>query len=134
MEKFDIKQLTKLYYSIGEVARIFDINPSLIRFWEKEFNLVLPKKNSKGSRIFTPKEIEKFNKIYNLVKIQGYTHEGAKRVLREKTIENKENFVPTTTTQEKSAEQNALPIVDKEEIISRLEAIKLRLLEVKNRQ
>ena len=62
------KQLTKLYYTIGEVAVMFDVNPSLIRFWEKEFTIIQPKKNKKGNRLFTPKDILNFNKIYHLVK------------------------------------------------------------------
>jgi len=78
------KQLTKLYYTIGEVAVMFEVNPSLIRFWEKEFTIIQPKKNKKGNRLFTPKDILNFNKIYNLVKKQGFTLEGAKNALKSK--------------------------------------------------
>ncbi len=80
----DSKQLTKLYYSIGEVASLFNVNPSLIRFWEKEFSTIQPKKSKKGNRLFTVKDIENFNKIYHLVKTNGYTLEGAKKALKEK--------------------------------------------------
>ena len=82
------KQLTKLYYTIGEVAVMFDVNPSLIRFWEKEFTIIQPKKNKKGNRLFTPKDIINFNKIYHLVKKQGFTLEGAKNALK-----NKSNYI-----------------------------------------
>ena len=72
MNKIDINTLTKLYYTIGEVSSLFNVNSSLIRFWEKEFSIIQPKKNKKGNRLFTPKDIENFNKIYNLVKTKYY--------------------------------------------------------------
>lgn len=71
----------KLYYSIGEVAKAFDVNASLIRFWEKEFDIIQPKKNKKGNRLFTPKDIESFKTIYYLVKVKGHTLDGAKQSL-----------------------------------------------------
>ena len=74
----------KLYYSIGEVAKMYDVNTSLIRFWEKEFDIIKPKKNKKGNRLFTPSDIENFNKIYDLVKVKGFTLDGAKKELKEK--------------------------------------------------
>lgn len=73
----------KLYYSIGEVAKAFDVNASLIRFWEKEFDVISPKRNKKGNRFFTPQDIKNFKLIYHLVKERGYTLEGAKQVLDE---------------------------------------------------
>jgi DNA-binding transcriptional MerR regulator len=112
----DIKELSKLYYTIGEVASMFDVNRSLIRFWEKEFTIIQPKKNKKGNRLFTPKDIENFNKIYNLVKIQGFTLEGAKKELKKKSL-------PTETTLE------TIPI---EQILSKLEKIKENLLKLKH--
>lgn len=74
----------KLYYSIGEVAKIYNVNTSLIRFWEKEFDIIKPKKNKKGNRLFTPKDLDNFNKIYELVKIEGFTLDGAKKALKNK--------------------------------------------------
>ncbi len=81
----DTHNLQKLYYSIGEVASMFDVNASLIRFWEKEFDLIQPKKNKKGNRLFTVRDIANFNKIYQLVKVKGYTLEGAKNELKGKS-------------------------------------------------
>ena len=78
-------EITKLYYSIGEVSEMFDVNASLIRFWEKEFSIIKPKKNKKGNRLFTAKDIENLRKIYDLVKVQGFTLEGAKAQLKNKT-------------------------------------------------
>ncbi len=73
----------KLYYSIGEVAVAFSVNTSLIRFWEKEFDVLQPKKNAKGNRKFTPKDIKNLELIYHLVKERGFTLEGAKTHLKE---------------------------------------------------
>ena len=66
----------KLYYSIGEVARIFDVNTSLIRFWENEFDIIKPQRNKKGNRLFTRADVDNFHLIYNLVKERGYTIQG----------------------------------------------------------
>ena len=74
----------KLYYSIGEVAKAFDVNASLIRFWEKEFEIIQPKKNKKGNRLFTKNDIECFKNIYYLVKVKGYTLDGAKQAIGKK--------------------------------------------------
>ncbi len=87
------KPIKKLYYSIGEVATMFDVNNSLIRFWEKEFSIIKPKKNKKGNRYFTEKDIDNFKIIFHLVKERGYTLDGAKKKLRENkedTIQNVE--------------------------------------------
>lgn len=72
----------KLYYSIGEVAEAFGVKPSLIRFWEKEFQLISPKKTQSGTRKFSAKDIEKFELIYSLVKERGFTLDGAKKQLK----------------------------------------------------
>ena len=77
------KSIKKVYYSIGEVADLFNVNKSLIRFWEKEFSIIRPKKNKKGNRFFTKKDIENFKIIFHLVKERGYTLAGAKKKLRE---------------------------------------------------
>jgi DNA-binding transcriptional MerR regulator len=69
----------KLYYSIGEVSEAFDVNPSLIRFWEKEFEHLTPKKNARGTRKFTARDIDKIELIHYLVKERGFTLEGAKK-------------------------------------------------------
>lgn len=76
------KEIEKLYYSIGEVAEIFNVAPSLIRFWESEFDLIKPKKNRKGNRQFTKEDIDSVRTIYHLVKEKGFTLQGAKEMLR----------------------------------------------------
>lgn len=76
------KEIEKLYYSIGEVAEIFTVAPSLIRFWESEFDIIKPKKNRKGNRQFTKEDIDNVRTIYHLVKEKGFTLQGAKEMLR----------------------------------------------------
>jgi DNA-binding transcriptional MerR regulator len=85
------KPAEKLFYKIGEVAEIFKVNVSLIRFWEKEFDILKPKKNKKGNRLFTKKDVDNLTIIYHLVKERGFTLEGAKQKLKENkndTIDN----------------------------------------------
>jgi DNA-binding transcriptional MerR regulator len=72
----------KLFYTIGEVADMFKVNASLVRFWEKEFDIIKPNKNKKGNRLFTKKDIGSFRIIYHLVKEKGFTLQGAKDKLK----------------------------------------------------
>ena len=75
------KEPERLYYSIGEIAEMFKVNTSLIRFWENEFEILQPKKNKKGNRLFTPEDLKNLKIIFHLVKERGYTLEGAKKKL-----------------------------------------------------
>ena len=100
----------KRYYKIGEVAKAFNVNTSLIRFWEKEFEVLKPKKNAKGNRLFTQEDIKNFKLIFNLVKERGFTLEGAKQKLR----------------------KNPESIFNNHEIITRLEAVRSELQKIKN--
>lgn len=99
----------KRYYGIGEVAKAFKVNASLIRFWEKEFDILKPKKNAKGNRKFTPEDIKNLKFIYHLVKERGFTLEGAKTHLKE----------------------NKKQALDQFEIIDKLESIKAQLVKIK---
>ena len=72
----------KIYYSMGEVAEMFDVRPSLIRHWESQFACLKPHKNQKGNRMFTEADIEKLKQIYHLVKERGMTLKGAAQVMR----------------------------------------------------
>ena len=103
-------QPDKRYYSIGELAKAFDVNTSLIRFWDSEFDILKPKKNAKGNRMFTPEDVKNLKLIYHLVKERGFTLEGAITHLKE--------------GQKKT--------MDKFEIISKLEGIKEKLVTIKN--
>lgn len=75
-------KVEKVYYRIGEVARMFNVSTSLIRFWEKEFDVLKPHKNKKGNRLFTARDVKNLHIIYNLVKVQGYTLQGAREALK----------------------------------------------------
>ncbi|MCH4821900.1 MerR family transcriptional regulator [Gramella lutea] len=100
----------KRYYGIGEVAEAFKVNTSLIRFWEKEFDVIKPKKNAKGNRKFTPEDIKNLELIFHLVKERGFTLEGAKTHLKEERHKTLSNF----------------------EIIRKLESVKAELINLKN--
>lgn len=80
---FQNKENQKIFYKIGEVAKELNVNVSLIRFWEKEFDILNPKKNKKGNRLFTQKDFDYLKIIYHLVKERGFTLDGAKKRLKE---------------------------------------------------
>jgi len=100
----------KRYYGIGEVAKAFGVNTSLIRFWEKEFDVLQPKKNAKGNRKFTPQDIKNLQLIFHLVKERGFTLDGAKTHLKEEKQKTLTNF----------------------DIIQKLERVKTELIKIKN--
>ena len=77
------KEIEKLYFTIGEVAQMFNVNTSHIRFWSKEFEVIRPATNKKGNRLYTQSDIENFKKIYHLVKEKGFTLKGAKSELKD---------------------------------------------------
>ena len=91
MEK-ESGKIEKLYYTIGEVAYMFNVNTSLIRYWEKEFSILKPKKNKKGNRLFTKKDIDNLHLIFHLVKEKGMTLNGAKLKLKENKADTVNNF------------------------------------------
>jgi DNA-binding transcriptional MerR regulator len=76
------KKIEKMYFTIGEVAGLFGVNTSLIRFWESEFEIIQPHRNKKGNRLFTRNDLDNFHLIFNLVKERGYTLQGAKEKLK----------------------------------------------------
>lgn len=105
------KEIEKIYYSIGEVAEMFNVAPSLIRFWESEFEIIQPKKNRKGNRQFTKEDIENVRTIYHLVKEKGFTLQGAKEMLK----------------------NDSQAVKDKMEVIDSLRRIRHFLTEVRDR-
>lgn len=72
-----------MFFSMGEVSEMFDVNPSLIRFWEKRFDVLKPRKNAKGNRLFTPEDVENLKLIYHLVKEKGMTLAGAEKYIKD---------------------------------------------------
>jgi DNA-binding transcriptional MerR regulator len=85
------RDINKLYYTMGEVTEMFNVNPSQIRFYEREFEILKPKKNKKGNRLFSSEDIENLKVIFHLVKEKGYTLQGAKEYLKGNKSEIKEN-------------------------------------------
>ena len=83
----DLQNDTKLFYSIKEVAKHFDVNESLLRFWEKEFDEINPRKTEKNVRQYTKKDVEQIQLVYFLVKEKGMTLEGARQTLKIKKDE-----------------------------------------------
>lgn len=77
------KHSRKMFFSMGEVSEMFDVNPSLIRFWEKRFDVLKPHKNAKGNRLFTPEDVENLKLIYHLVKEKGMTLSGAEKYIKD---------------------------------------------------
>lgn len=77
----------KLYYSMGEVTEMFDVEPSLIRYWCSQFSCLRPKRNAKGNRLFTPQDIERLKRIHHLLKEKKMTIEGAQKAMRKRNIE-----------------------------------------------
>lgn len=100
----------KLYYSINEVAQIFNVNASLLRFWEKEFTVIKPRKNAKGTRFYTKEDIDNIRLIYFLVKEKGMTLDGARKKIKENKKGSMKNL----------------------EIVTLLNDIKKQLQEIKN--
>lgn len=98
-----------MFYPIGEVAKMFDVNTSLIRYWENEFDIIKPKKNKKGNRLFTQTDLENLKVIYHLVKERGFTLDGAKKKLKE----------------------NKQDVINEQEIIDHLNQVKSFLLDLK---
>jgi DNA-binding transcriptional MerR regulator len=94
------KIIEKRYYSIAEVAKMFNVNKSLLRFWETEFDEIKPKKSNTGNRLYTQKEIEKLKIIYSLVKEKGFTLDGAKAKMKEpmsEDLESKDKVIESLT-------------------------------------
>jgi len=85
------REISKMYYTMGEVAILFDVNQSLIRFYEKEFDILQPKKNKKGNRYFTPEDIENLKIIFHLIRDKGYTLNGAREYLKNNMTGSKDN-------------------------------------------
>lgn len=104
------EQTARLYYSIGDVAKMFGVNPSLIRFWEKKFDIIKPHKNKKGDRQFTQADVDHFHLIFHLVKEKKMTLDGARLQLKEQREETERTF----------------------EVVKRLKEIKQELLSIKN--
>jgi len=104
------KEIEKKYYSIGEVADMFDVATSLIRYWEGEFDIIRPKKDKKGNRRFTKEDIAQIRLIYHLVKEKGYTLQGAQEIIK----------------------QDRHQVAEKAQMVSKLKEIRHFLIEIRD--
>ena len=92
MPPYKEKEIKKLFYSIGEVSKILNVNVSLIRFWDNEFDIIKPKKNKKGNRLFSENDLKNIKIIHHLLKNNGFTIKGAKKVLKSKKNDLQKNI------------------------------------------
>ena len=109
--KLEEPEIAKLYYGIGEVAEKLNVNSSLIRFWEKEFKEIRPKKSKSGKRYFTQADILLLQKIHRLVKEEGYTLQGARDAL---SIPTDKKFNPTEIRKKLESIRKELLLIEKD--------------------
>lgn len=114
MSESQKEQTEKLFYSIGEVSEMFELNASTLRFWEKEFDFLRPTKNKKGNRLFTQKDIDNIARIVELVKNKGYTIQGAREQFKTAGIES-------------------VPINNAAEVIARLQQVRNKLIDLRDK-
>jgi len=88
----NVDEPSKLYHSIGEVSEMFGVKASLIRFWEKEFDIIKPRKNAKGNRLFTQQDIDNIALIHHYVKERRLTLEGARQKIKQNRDDAEHTF------------------------------------------
>ena len=104
-----------MYYTMGEVSAMFDVNQSLLRFYEKEFDILQPKKNKKGNRYFTPEDIENLKIIFHLIRDKGYTINGAREHLKK----NMESLITWNPILGYSEEELEIPVVQRHFLLTK---------------
>jgi len=138
------KEIEKIYYTIGEVAEMFQVNTSHIRFWSNEFDVIKPSTNKKGNRLYTQSDIENLKKIYHLVKEKGFTLKGAKVELKKAAAAakaapepqaapvqavNQPNLFDQPSVEIRAEESNEVNFVDKIAVLNSLQKMRAALLE-----
>lgn len=128
--------IQKRYHSISEVAKMLDVNPSLLRFWEKQFKQIQPKTNARGKRAYRQEDIDVIRRIYDLVKVQGLTLEGARKALTARKGEAKERGAQAASAAQTANEAaipavNPLEVANREAAVARLKKVRQRLLEAR---
>ena len=125
----------KRYFSISEVAEMLEVKPSLLRFWEKQFKQIAPKTNARGKRAYKQEDIDIIRRIYDLVKVQGLTLEGARKSLVARKGEAKERGVQAMMATQPSAPaasaQTQANAASQEEAVAKLKKIRQTLLEAR---
>ena len=127
--------IQKRYFSISEVAKMLDVKPSLLRFWEKEFKEISPKTNARGKRAYKQDDIDVIRRIYDLVKVQGLTLAGARKALRSRKGESSERGKAAAQAVQ-AAKAAPAPIADdrseeRAQAVAKLKQIRQKLLEAR---
>lgn len=127
--------IQKRYFSISEVAKMLDVKPSLLRFWEKEFKQIQPKTNARGKRAYKQDDIDVIRRIYDLVKVQGLTLEGARKALTSRKGEASERgkaaALAAQAAQQSSSVASDAKIKERDEAVAKLKRIRQKLLEAR---
>ena len=127
--------IQKRYFSISEVAKLLDVKPSLLRFWEKEFKQIQPKTNARGKRAYKQEDIDAIRRIYGLVKVQGLTLEGARKALKARKGESSERgkaaAQAAAQAKQASAATPSPDVQTREEAVMKLKQIRRKLLEAR---
>ena len=127
------QSIQKRYFSISEVAKLLDVKPSLLRFWEKEFKQIQPKTNARGKRAYKQEDIDIIRRIYDLVKVQGLTLEGARKALTSRKGEASERgkALAAPAAQQSPAQTAQAKSPERAEAIAKLKRIRQKLLEAR---
>ncbi len=127
--------IQKRYFSISEVAKMLDVKPSLLRFWEKEFKQIQPKTNARGKRAYKQDDIDVIRRIYDLVKVQGLTLEGARKALTSRKGEASERgkaaALAAQAAQQSSSVAADAKVKERDEAVAKLKRIRQKLLEAR---
>lgn len=127
--------IQKRYFSISEVAKMLDVKPSLLRFWEKEFKQIQPKTNARGKRAYKKDDIDVIRRIYDLVKVQGLTLEGARKALTSRKGEASERgkaaALAAQAAQQSSSVASDAKVKERDEAVAKLKRIRQKLLEAR---
>ncbi len=127
--------IQKRYFSISEVAKLLDVKPSLLRFWEREFKQIQPKTNARGKRAYKQEDIDVIRRIYDLVKVQGLTLEGARKALTSRKGEVSERgkaaALAAIAAQHSKVEAQKAEVAERAEAVAKLKRIRQKLLEAR---
>ena len=117
MQEPKLTELVKLYYRIGEVAKIVGVQPHVLRYWETEFRSIRPQKSSKGQRVYSRKDVERLMQVKNLLKNEGFTIAGARRQLHQRRSSGEGAFVSPPGPSTMKVAQDVHPTAASDEAI-----------------
>ena len=125
----------KRYFTISEVAKMLELKPSTLRFWEKEFTQIQPKTNARGKRAYKQEDVDLLRRIHDLVKVQGLTWEGARKALQSRKGSSSERDKAAVQAVERAKQSSVSPAEDRsaerQEAVGKLKRIRQKLLEAR---